>query len=449
MRVAGWLLVLAGMVAGPGGVQAAVGAVADTVSRFPLQVTGTQLLDAQGREFRMVGDAAWMLLVSLTVNEADRYLAARQAAGFNTILVELIERQRAGPSNRNGDRPFPEGRPFTAPSAAYFRHAQAVLDLALKHDFLVLLAPAYLGYGCGRNGWCNQMLATPDATLEAYGKFVATQLADYPNLVWVHGGDVDAEAHQVLGKVEAVYRGINVVLPDALHTAHCSRQRSAVDCYDLPWLDLNTTYSECGQTASRTRLDHSRVKTMPSFYIEGGYEEEKSTPLCIRSQIWWTYLGGSVGHVFGNKRIWQFDPDWRDALDTPGTQAMSVASQLLARLRNDVPLQPYATTDSPLAINDWASAWARLGFSRSSVALAWTSVAGHADAISVASSGTTTIAYLPYATSFQFLGNRTIRCWIDPRTGAKIPITAGATTFRSPDAQDWLFVAEKSRQLCS
>jgi hypothetical protein len=429
----------------------AAGAAPDSRLRFPLTVAGKRLLDSRGQEFRIVGDAPWTLIVALTLEEADAYLAARRAAGFNTILVELVEPHFTGPRNRNGDLPFPEGSPFTAPSRAYFQHARAVIDLALKHHILVLLAHAYVGFGCGKEGWCNAMLRTPDATLEDYGRFVGTLLADYPNIIWVHGGDVDARVYQAMGKVEAVFRGIDAVLPGALHTAHCSRQFSAIDCYDRPWLKVNTTYSECEQTPAKIVLDRRRAAAMPSIYIEGRYEEEKdATPRCIQSQLWWSYLGGSAGHVFGNRRIWRFEGDWRDALDTPGTRAMSVASKLLGRLQaaNDE-LVPGSLADSPLRMDVWPSALARALEVSYPRRLAWATLAKRPDEIPVASSAATTIAYLPYATRFSYARPGEVLCWIDPRTGSIRPVAAGTVQLQSPDSLDWLFVAEKTLRLCS
>lgn len=420
-------------------------------SRFPLRAEGNRLVDAQGRDFHVVGDAPWTLLVGLTLEEADEYLASRQAAGFNTILVELVERSHAGPRNRQGDAPFPEATPFSALSPEYVRHAQAVMDLALKHQFLVLMSHAYLGYRCRPDqGWCNEMLRTPDGALEVYGRQVGAAFARYPNLIWVHGGDVDATSYQAMPKVEAVYRGINAVLPGALHTAHCSRNLSAVDCYMRPWLNVNTTYSDCELTPARVTLDRSRAARMPSIYIEGRYEEEKSTPLCVRSQLWWSYLGGSVGHVFGNKRIWLFEPDWRDALDTPGTRAMSVASRLLDDLRaaNDE-LVPVPLAESALRPDVWWSAWERAGASSASLKLAWTTLVDRPDEIPVAVSANTTVAYLPHATRFSYARKSAARCWVDPRTGAILPIAVDGEDLSSPDAQDWVFVAETAPRICA
>lgn len=425
-------------------------AAGEAGARFPLTVLGSRLIDARGQEFRVIGDAPWTMIVALTPEEADSYLAARKAAGFNTILVELVERSHVGPRDRNGNLPFPGDSPFTAPSEEYFQHAQAILDLALKHDFLVLLSHAYLGYRCGKNGWCNEMLRASDADLEAYGRYVGTLLARYPNLIWVHGGDVDARIYKVMGKVEAVYRGVAAALPGAMHTAHCSRNFSAIDCYDRPWLTVNTTYSDCEQTPVRVILDRRRAADMPSIYIEGRYEEEKSTPVCIRSQLWWSYLGGSVGHVFGNKRIWLFEPDWRDALDTPGARAMTVASKLLARLQvSSDELVPQSLADSPLHVDIVATAWARAREMAYPRKLAWATVVDRPVEIPVAGSARATVAYLPYRTRFSYSGAGDVLCWIDSETGVIRPVTDDASAIESPSAEDWLFVAEKGERICA
>lgn len=454
MSAAGWMVsLLAALLvapAWPASADATVAARASvTGTRFPLHVDGQRLVDANGKDFRIIGDAPWTLIVALTLDEARDYLAARRAQGFNTILVELIEPKFSGPRDRAGNLPFPKGRPFENPSPAYFAHARAVVDLALKDGFLVLLAPAYLGYDCGSEGYCRQMLQTPDATLEAYGRYVATLLAAYPNLIWVEGGDVDAQRYGAMSKVEAVYKGINAVLPDALHTAHCARNFSAVDCYARPWLDVNSTYSNCQQTPAKIRLDRERVADRPSIYIEGRYEEEKDyTPLCVRSQLWWSMLGGSVGHVYGNKRIWRFEPDWRQALDTPGARAMSVAATVFARLAK-AGQRPVAVdlADSHIKVERLATAWDRLADRTPEPRQALAAITGSDAEIPVAESPGTTIAYLPYQATIRYTGKFQTVCWIDPRTGAVKP-AARDEPLESPDDRDGLFVAEKAGNLC-
>lgn len=417
-------------------------------SRFPLRADGTRLVDAAGRDFVIIGDAAWTLFVGTTLEEADFYLKARRAAGFNTVLVELVEKKTVGPPNRYGAEPFPTGRPFAALSPSYLAHVKAVMDLTVKHGFLVLLSHAYVGYRCeDRQGWCNEMKAAPDAVLEAYGRDVATALAGYPNLIWVHGGDVDATAWGVMDKVEAVHRGVASVLPSALHTAHCSRNFSAVDCYARPWLNVNTTYSDCEQTAARVSADRERVTGMPSIYIEGRYEEEKSTPLCVRSQLWWSLLGGSAGHVFGNKRIWRSDPGWQAALDTPGTRAMGVASRLVAAQSAGPVLVPVTgTVPEPDRLG---SAWDRLWSPAGGARLAWSTVTDGPGPVLSATIAGGTISYFARPTRFRYSGVARVFCWIDPRTGAVRPDGSSAGEFRSPGDEDALFVAESSARLCA
>jgi hypothetical protein len=398
-------------------------------SAFPLHVEGQQLFDSEGQKFVVLGDAAWTLIVALPLEAADTYLSVRKAQGFNTLLVELVEPEFSGPQNRYGDVPFPVGAEFTELSSEYFARAKSVLDLAAKQGFLVLLTPAYLGWQCGENGWCQQMLRTPDALLESYGRAIGSLLAEYPNIVWVHGGDVDPNLYQARTKVEAVYRGIASAVPTALHTAHCSRNLSAVDCYDWSWLSMNTTYSDCNQTPALIRKDQQRVTRMPSLYIEGRYEEEGATDLCLRSQMWWSFLGGSIGHVFGNKRIWRFESDWQKALDTNGARAMTVASKLLAKLQ----VTSRELNETAIRLNTWATALLRLSKPPSQLGEVWSGLAGSALEIPVASSATSTIAYLPYPTSLSYSRSGDTLCWVDPRSGA---ITSSLTSVRnSPSRQ--------------
>ena len=69
--------------------------------------------------------------------------------------------------------------------------------------------------------------------------------------------------------------------------------------------------------------------------------------------------------------------------------------------------------------------------------------------IAVASSARTRVAYLPHRTSFSYANKSDVLCWIDPRTGDIRPVGGGTGAIRSPDAGDWLFVAEKTARICA
>lgn len=316
--------------------QAAAAAV-----QWPLRVAadGRHLEDQRGAPFLIHGDAAWTVVTSLTPGEAVQYLDERRAQGFNTIVVSALVRSFGGPLNRAGDAPFVGGpADWRLPNEPYWAHLDGLLAQARDRDMLVLLAPAYVGYQCGAEGWCAEMLAQSVAVMQQYGRFLATRYRNQSNLLWVHGGDVEPA---LFPGIEARINAIATVLKaeggPVLHTAHCDRQHSALDCAygDEPWLDVNTTYSDCTSSADALRNDHeSRVPPHPFIYIEGRYENEGSSQLCLANQAAWSDTGGSAGHLFGNRPVWLFDVGWDQpiGLGSLGAQTMQ-RLQLVMRSR--------------------------------------------------------------------------------------------------------------------
>lgn len=297
---------------------------------YPLHVSsdGRRLVDNQGRGFRINGDAGWLLMVVPTKAEAVTYLDDRKSRGFNTVVVKLIERAVGGPANAEGDAPFPSETNWSTFNDAYFDHAAWVLDRAAERGILVLLAPAYLGAHCD-NDWCDPMLSQSLGTMRRYGRFLGDRFRSYDNIVWVNGGDVDAGSFNADARVNAIVEGIRERAPNHLHTAECSRGNSGIECYAEPWLDLNSTYSNCTGTLDAVRDDWERMPARVFFYIEGRYENEQDWSLgCLIDQHAWAVLGGSAGHVYGNGPIWRFSPGWQGDLDSRGATAMRNLSKL-------------------------------------------------------------------------------------------------------------------------
>lgn len=284
------------------------------------------------------GEAAWSLLVRLDDDEVDAYLADRRARGVNALLVNLIEHKFAdrAPHNRAGDAPF-TADDFATPDEAYFAHVDRVLARAAAAGMVVLLAPAYLGHKGGDEGWYVEIRRNGPAKLRAYGRFLGARYRATPNLIWVEGGDAPPMAAG--DEIEALVAGIREADPVHLHAAHSSRYRSALDDYDQPWLDVNTTYSDCEGHGRQLRRDAVRKRTIPTIFLEGTYEGEGASLTCTISQAYRTLLSGAAGHVFGNRPIWLFDPGWRAALDSPGSRAMQHLATLISsrELRNLTP----------------------------------------------------------------------------------------------------------------
>src|SRR5262245_21436910 len=128
---------------------------------FPLTVAPDRgvILDSGGEPMFLQGDAAWSLIAQLGRGDVITYLDGRRAAGFNTILVNLIEHKFASqaPANIYGDQPFTSAGDFSSPEDDYFSYADWVITQAEDRGFVVLLTPAYIGYAGTDEGWWADM----------------------------------------------------------------------------------------------------------------------------------------------------------------------------------------------------------------------------------------------------------------------------------------------------
>src|ERR1051325_6370703 len=239
--------------------------------RFPIKRAGACLIDAGGAAVWLHGEAAWSLVVRLDDAELDRCLADRPARGINAPAVYLIQPQFAhAPRGRAAAPPFTTPGDFATPNEAYFAHADRVLARAAAAGMVVLLAPAYLGDKGGDEGWYAEIRRSGPTKRRAYGKFLGARYRSAPTLVWLEGGDAPPMAAG--DEIEALIAGIRETDPVHLHAAHSARYRSALDDYDRPWLDLNTTYSDCEGHGRQLARDARRRRSIPTLLVEGTYQ---------------------------------------------------------------------------------------------------------------------------------------------------------------------------------
>ena len=229
-------------------------------------------------------------MVMLTKEEAGLYLENRRQNKFNVI-------------------------------EAYFAHADWVINKAAEKGIVVILTSAYLGYGCGEEGWCAEVIANGTTKCKNYGRYLGNRYKNFKNIIWMEGGDTAATGSALAG-LRAITEGIMEVDNVTLQTAHSQRQYSALDSYNESWLSINTTYSDCSSSASKTYTDYSRTRLMPFFFVEGTYENEGASQACIHSQAYWSILGGSTGHFFGNNPLWGLKTGWQAAMDSAGSLSM-------------------------------------------------------------------------------------------------------------------------------
>ncbi len=294
-------------------------------SVFPLHVEAGKryLLTAQGQPFFVHGDAAWSIMVQLTRDQVDQYLEDRRQKGFNTILVELIEHHFAdnAPNNVYGDGPFTTPGDFSTPNEAYFSNAEYVISKAGERGFLVLLAPAFMGFEGGAEGWYQEMVENGATKLRGYGQYVANRFRAYGNVLWIEGGDYNPPETAL---VNAVANGIRDVDTPWLQTFEGRRGTAALQFFDTPpsWLTVNDIYTDESTVVSAAFQEYSR-SAMPFFLIEARYEGEGATAQVVRAQAYQATLSGAVGHVMGNHPVWSFSSGWQSALSSPGAVTLT------------------------------------------------------------------------------------------------------------------------------
>jgi hypothetical protein len=311
----------------------------DSGSRFPLGVSadGRTLVDARGEPFIIDGEAAWSMIVQLTVEEAESYLADRASKGINTIAVNLIEHRFCDdpPRNAAGDEPFTVPGDFSMPNEAYFDHADALLERAGAAGMAVLLFPAYLGWEGGDEGWFAEMSALSEETCRGYGEFVATRYRSFEHVVWMAGGDYGPPPGSAGERCSlAIAAALREGDPENLGSAHWARGSQSLDLPGYaPYVQVNAVY-----TAELTYpLCHDawgQPGPVPAFLFEAYYENEHGmTAAALRAQAYWALTSCIGGHVFGNSPIWAFGAGWEAQLDSQGSRDLGQLPALFGSRR--------------------------------------------------------------------------------------------------------------------
>jgi len=311
---------------------------------YPLKISSNHryLVDQVGTPFFLNGDAAWSMIVQLSYEQADIYLTDRAGRGFNTVMVNLIEKWFAdyAPNNIHNVSPW-TGAAFTTPNNAYFSLADSMLTLANDKGISVFLDPIYLGYGCttgggtGYQGWCTELKAASLNDIKTWGTYVGNRYKSYANIIWLIGGDADPDLSDLRAKLDtfAVYLiAADDIYPDRLKTGH-ARLGDQTTYFTESWMGLNGVYNRDVSTiASLTSTAYGRSPVKPVYFMEGLYENENSsTATILRQQMYLPVLRGAFGAFFGNCPIWAFGnanntwcavgTTWQNNLNTAGSQS--------------------------------------------------------------------------------------------------------------------------------
>ena len=337
-------------------------------SIFPLSLSsnGRHLRKSDGTPFLICGDSTWSLSVNLPAADQATFLDDCVAKGVTSVMSNAIEHHYTvvkAPKDVDGNLPFTQrmdaatytGSPNGTPSASgtqgqfsadnyssistqspdptfinntYWGRVDALLAACLSRNIAVFVWPMYLGFHGGQEGWIAEMeqwdavtgaggftgqgFADPTKSkMWNYGAWLGARWAQYPNVIWVAGGDYGSNSQTLNAAQSAAVKscidGVKSQQPNSLWTAHWDRPCKSDDTLvsGTPWA-LNFCYTD-DNTAEATRAAYSSA-AKPAYLGENNYEDGLfGGTLPFRKYLYWGFLGGIAGGFYGQEQLWRFD----------------------------------------------------------------------------------------------------------------------------------------------
>jgi hypothetical protein len=316
-----------------------------------------------------------------------------------------------------------------SPNPTIFDGLKFIAKECLERDLLLALTPGWFGL----NGvtLLPQFKAMTDSQLQTYGRFFATQLAPYDNLIIIQGGDAnpgkDGPVAQIKNIVAHISRGIREVKPDLLHVYHTTEPEqgsgvwssSSLWFHDDDYLQLHGSqvhvpgrgYEDIYRLALE---DYHRPHPKPHLQLEQGYEGQRFawlvTPYHNRMGALWSVLHGGCAITYGHKKIWNFTQGWKEALDAPGSLQVTYIASFLEQF----PWWTLVPDDDHRIVTSGYGTWYNRG--RSQEVYDYVTAAG-------ATERNLALAYVPTRRDvtvdmgwFQSAGSMVLVRWYDPTT---------------------------------
>lgn len=414
-----------------------------------------------GTPFFYLGDTGWELFHRLNKAETEKYLENRRSKGYTVIqAVALAELDGLNTPNAEGNKPLIDNDPLK-PNDAYFKHLDWVIKKAAEKGIFIGLLPTW-GDKWNKK-WGNGPVIFNPENAEAYGKYLGERYKNYPNIIWILGGDrpIEEEVHYQI--IRAMAKGLK--LGDGgshLITVHPQGgQGSSQNFHNDEWLDFNMRQN--GHSLSYTERyfqtlnDYNLQPVKPVIDAEPIYEDHPinfnsdknghSIAADVRKPLYWDLFSGACGHTYGHHSVWQMwapnrEPinrplmPWYEAIDQPGAGQMMYGRLLMES-------RPYFTRipDSTIIVPD----------------IVTTSVPGAGAYRFVATrdqNGTYAMVYAPVGRKFPvrmdvIKGKDVAAWWYNPRNGKSLRIgnftNTGTRTFIPPDPGenlDWILVLD-------
>lgn len=320
------------------------------------------LQHANGRGFFWMADTAWDLYKNTDAN-ITLYMDNRAQKKFTVIQALAMYHSETW---SNDQMAFKDGN-LSEPNEKYWEHIDYLINTAKERGMYVALLPVW------HDAIGQKTFQTPaDAT--QYGEWIANRYKEYPNIIWVIGGDTTVEGNRGpadrkhLSKEErttfeiSIWNALGSAIKsvDAKHliTFHPT-QRTPSIIFDKPdWLDFNMLQSARGSIDESIRYveealnEDLAVVDGESLYenlVYGGGSDIKRTPFQMREDAYSQLFVGAFGNTYGHTAIYRFwvknakwegescpkigicTPSmiWTEALDAPGAQQMQHVTELM------------------------------------------------------------------------------------------------------------------------
>ncbi len=318
-----------------------------TAPLLQVSTNGKYLVDKNtGKPVFCTGDSPQFLPVQISNSDATTYFQDRQTRGFNCLWLYVADKvdQTNAPKNFYNQAPF-DGPDFTNEDSAYWAQVDTTLQMANSYGMVAFVEPGFVGLVNG-DGYLPSYQSASCATLTAYGNFLGSRYASYPNIVWALGGDWDP-SNLPASQLNCLASGIRAKDPVHLMTLEACRScspanQSTMDAWNQSTaMQINWVYATYSLIQPSCASNYARAEALPAIAGEDWYENTHNmTSLNIREEGWWEELSGcTVGRMFGNDPLYCFDSNtavslcitgaWQNQLASPGSLSSQYEGQLM------------------------------------------------------------------------------------------------------------------------
>lgn len=308
---------------------------------YPLKVSenGRYFVDQEGTPVFWLGTTVWGLVRDYTLEEVTLILEKTAGTGFAFAQVMLLGPghgvgREVLPSlgrtpNVDGELPWIDNNPLT-PNEAYFRHVDAVIEIARQKDVVISLTVFHQ----------NQQKIITVENARPWARWIAQRYRNAPNIVWSTTPHAKPEFAPVLRELMAGLREGD----SGAHLITCKPDPgpySSSFIHAEPSLDFNSiqTWTWVERIYPLVTTDYQLEPVKPVLMAEGAYEagplpspgnvyDFDVTPLWVRRQAYYSYLAGAH-HTYGHNDFWSMPATWKEALDAPGATQLGLLRRIL------------------------------------------------------------------------------------------------------------------------